>query len=406
MSSYTAKILTIGAELLKGSTLNTNAKYLSEHLTRLGFYVKAQISCDDQVREIKSELRRALSDSQLVIVTGGLGPTPDDVTRQAIADFCHVPLLFSKSQFACIKKLYRRFGKTVPKLVRLEALYPENAIPLINRYGIALGFYLEWQGRLIVVLPGVPYELVNMFTALVQPLLLKKFKGVAAQKSLMVRTVGVSEVKVMKLLGKDFFDTPFEFGIYPAAGEVAVRLASDKISTIHKLQRKIKKRLGALVYAFEDLSISDVVGALLKRKKKTLSVAESCSGGVLSSMITQTPGASDYFVGSIITYANRIKEDLGVPRALLARHGAVSKEVAKSLAVNIRAKFKTSYGLSITGVAGPSGGSTKKPVGLVYIGIATPNSVKTSKYVFWGDRQQIQIKAAKKALEILWRQIK
>lgn len=404
MTEAEASILTIGNELLRGNALNSNARFLGRELTSLGFQVISQSSCLDEMDEIQRALSQALSKADFIVLTGGLGPTPDDLTRDAVAQFFRVPLIFSKSQFSLISRYYRSRGRPIPDIVRREAMFPNNAKPLLNRYGVALGFSILLPGKLIIVLPGVPYELEGMFRHNVRGLIKAHFPSLRALPSFMARTVGLSEPEIMRRLGKDFFDRDFTFGIYPEPGEVTIRLQARSPQIIKKLKQKVRKRLAGSVYAEDEISLSQAVGNILKRRSKTLSVAESCTGGLLASEITKSPGASFYFIGSITTYSNRIKSDLvDVPKALLAKKGAASKEVALALASGIRSKMKTSLGIAVTGIAGPSGGSALKPVGLVHIAISTPRITQAWKFKFLGERIQIQIKAAKKALELLWR---
>jgi len=407
MKSVSASLLTIGDELLKGSVLNTNARYLSHELTALGFGVGRQTACRDQLSEIVEHIARDIERSDLVILSGGLGPTPDDVTREAIAEFCRVPLILSKSQLARIQKHYRRHGHAVvPAQVKQEAYYPKNAVPLTNRHGIALGFYLELGKKLMVVLPGVPRELEKMFDQLVRPLLKRRFRGISARPHLVIKIVGQSEPEIMQRLGRDFFKDSFDFGIYPDAGEVTLRLYADRQSILRRLHGIIKKRLGKFVYAYEDMSLTEAVGKLLTRRKKTLSVAESCTGGALSARIASVSGASRYFKGGITAYNNEIKKKMHISAGLLRKKGAVSEEVAASLANGIRQSMQTDFGIGVTGVAGPTGGSAKKPVGLVYIAVSTQAKTHVDRHLFWGDRHQIQIKAVHKSLEYLWQRIK
>ncbi|MCM8775805.1 MAG: CinA family nicotinamide mononucleotide deamidase-related protein [Candidatus Omnitrophica bacterium] len=406
--SVSAEIITVGHELLQGNILNTNARFLGRELTGLGFTVKRQVSCPDQVTEIRDCLKEALGRSQLVILSGGLGPTPDDVTREGVASCFHVPLVLSEAQFARIKWFYKKFRRqSVPDLVREEALYPQNAVPLINRYGIALGFYLVVDTSLVVVLPGVPSELENMFHQLVRPLLRSRFGCFKRGLQLVVKMVGISEPEVMRRLGDRFVSPLFQFGIYPECGEITIRIRSHQPAILQSLIKKIKTLLDDFVYAYEDVSLGAVIGKILTRKKATLSVAESCTGGLLSSHITTIPGASRYFKGGLTAYANEVKKEcLGISEVLLTRRGAVSQRVALEMAKKIRSKLKTTYGLGVTGIAGPSGGVRKKPVGLVYIALATPKKNHVWAHRFFGDRIQIQTRVVTQALEYLWREIR
>jgi nicotinamide-nucleotide amidase len=403
---HAAAVLTVGDELLKGCTLNTNARFIGECLSELGFRVVAQASCPDDKKMIAARLAEALGAAELVIVTGGLGPTPDDVTREAIADFFRVPLALSKVQHARILRYFRARRKRMPAIVRREACFPVNADPLVNRHGIALGFSIDCGRRLIVVLPGVPSEMEKMFRELVVPLLRLKFPGARPAAQLTAKIAGLSEPDIMRKLGRDFFDEPFDFGIYPAPSETTIRIQTATRPARERVRRRLKARLGASVFALEDISLARAVGARLRARRATLAAAESCTGGLFAAEITQVPGASRYFKGGITAYSDRVKaEALDVDPAMLRLKGAVSRQTALALARGVRRKLRATYGVGITGIAGPSGGSARKPVGTVFIAVAGPEGASAREFHFWGDRGQIREKAAKKALDLLWRRL-
>jgi len=402
-----AAILSVGNEVLRGSVVNTNAAFLGRELSNLGFEVISHGVCADSQEAIRFRLGDVLRRADLIIVMGGLGPTPDDVTREGIAAHFNVPLVFSDDQYRRLQKIYKRYGKRIPPLVKREAFYPQNAKPLINRFGIALGFSIEASQKIVIALPGVPSELTNMYFDVVLPLLKKKYVDLAATRKLVVRMTGTDEPYVMKRLGKDFFEESFDFGIYPSAGEIGIRILSDSLPVLRRLKTKIATRLKDWIYAWDETPLAEVTGKILTKKKKTLAVAESCTGGLLSSRITAIPGASTFFRGATVAYHSLVKEKLGVPAEVIRKHGEVSSQVAGELAKSVRARMESDYGIGITGIAGPGGGSAQKPVGLVYIGLASPDGkVQTWKYVFWGERHQVQDKAAVKALECLWRKIR
>jgi nicotinamide-nucleotide amidase len=402
----TAAILSVGNEVLRGSVVNTNAAFLGRELSGLGFEVISHGVCADSMEAIRFRLGEVLRRVDLVIMMGGLGPTPDDVTREGIAAHFKVPLIFSARQYRQLQKVYKRYGKRVPPLVRREAFYPENARPLVNRFGIALGFSIETGSKIVIALPGVPSELQNMYFDVVLPFLKKKYGDLFKSRKLIVRMAGISEPDVMKKLGKDFFDDPFDFGIYPSAGEIAIRILAEKAAILGRLKKKIAARLKDRIYGWDETPFSVVIGKILTRKKQTLAVAESCTGGLLASRITACSGASAYFRGGVVAYHANAKTDLGVPGKLIRERGEVSAEVASQLAKSVRIRMGSSFGIGITGIAGPGGGSSRKPVGLVYIGLASSDgTVRTWKHVFWGERHQIQDRAATKALEYLWRKI-
>lgn len=403
----TAAVLSVGNEVLRGSVVNTNAAFLGRELTNLGFEVTSHGVCPDSLEAIRFRLGDMIRRADIVIMMGGLGPTPDDVTREGVAAYFNVPLVFHKEQYKRIQDAYKRFGKRIPPLVKREAYYPDGATPLLNRFGIALGFSVETRGKLVIALPGVPSELENMFFDVVQPLLKKRYPRLSKKQKLIVKMTGISEPDVMKKLGKDFFDDPFDFGIYPAAGEVALRILTENKTIYDRIKRKIRTRLADWIYTWEEQSLSEVVGQWLAKKKQTLAIAESCTGGLLASQITQCAGASEYFRGATVAYHALVKKKLGVSEKLIKSHGEVSRQVAVDLAKWVRVRMESTYGLGITGIAGPGGGSRQKPVGLVYIGLALPSGeTKVWKHLFWGDRNQIQNRISVKALEYLWRQIR
>jgi nicotinamide-nucleotide amidase len=407
MTDFRAEILTIGNELLRGSTLNTNAQFLGRELTQLGFHVTAQWACRDNRQEICEVLAAVLDRTDLVVITGGLGPTPDDLTRDAVSDFFHSPLVFSKEQFQHVRAWYRFRGKPMPAIVRREALFPAVAEPLINPYGIALGFLIRRNRKMIVVLPGVPEELEKMYCQKVRRILLRHFPGLRPKPPLIIKAVGISEPGIMRRLGRSFFNLPAEFGVYPAAGETSIVVRTNNTSLQNRLRQIAKKRLGEFIYGWQDDSLPDVIGRLLRKKGYTLAIAESCTGGLLSHLVTQAAGASRYFRGAVTAYHNDIKIGFaGVQPATLIQYGAVSKETASELSRNIRNRMHASYGIGVTGIAGPGGGSTAKPVGTVFISIAGPRTVRTWRETFRGDRGQIQLRSAAKALEYLWRTIR
>jgi nicotinamide-nucleotide amidase len=246
-----------------------------------------------------------------------------------------------------------------------------------------------------------------MYSDVVLPLLKKKYGSFFKSRKLSVRMAGISEPDVMKKLGKDFFDVPFDFGIYPSAGEIAICILADKRDIFVRLKKKIEVRLKDWIYGWDETPLSVVIGKILTRRKQTLAVAESCTGGLLASRITACPGAALYFRGGVVAYHSSVKTDLGVPEKLIKKCGEVSAQVAVRLAKSVRARMRSSFGLGITGVAGPGGGSSRKPVGLVYIGLASPDgTARVWKHIFWGARCQIQDRAAVKALEYLWRKIR
>ncbi len=400
-----AEILNIGTELLTGSTLNTNAQYLGRELTDLGFEVTYQTSCRDELSAIQESLRAALKRSEVIFVSGGLGPTPDDITRESLAAFFQVPLVLSRAQYRQIQRHYRKRGQKVPFIVRREAEFPANAKPVFNRFGIALGFIIEHEKKVVIVVPGVPGELTRLYENHLRSYLKKKFPGIRRYSNLVVKTVGLSEPAVMHRLGRSFFKFGnFQFGIYPSVGEVSLRIYADQALLIRRLKRHILKVMKEYIFTFSEEMLEQAIARKLISKGWTVALAESCTGGQVSEKMTRVPGASRYFFGSVVAYQNDVKvKTVGVSKILIKRKGAASKEVALSLARGIREKFGTTLGVAVTGIAGPTGGTTGKPIGLMHIAIVSPHKSKTWEEHFAGDRGQIQNRASKKVLEYLWR---
>ena len=403
-SSSQAEILCIGTELTKGTVVNTNAAYLSKELTQLGFEVVGHSACQDDFKAIEESLGLALRRSDVVCVSGGLGPTPDDITRDALAAYFKVPLRFSAAQFRLIERLYQKRKRKVPALVRREAMFPANARPILNRFGIALGFVIEEHGKVVAVLPGVPGELTRLFEYRIKPLLRRRFKNLKPLSALVVKTVGLSEPAIMQRLGKSFFKLgAFQFGIYPSVGEVSLRLYSDRSSVIRRLKTHAQWVLGDSIYSFADETLDGVVAKALCERGITVCAAESCTGGKVSELFTRLPGASRYFRGAVVSYHDEAKiEFLRVPRETLQRYWAVSRQTALAMAEGARSRFQTTLGLSVTGIAGPAGESPSKPVGLVYLAVVSSKRRRVWEENFTGYREQIQARASKKLLEYLW----
>lgn len=400
----TAEILTIGAELLQGKTLNTNSKFLSERLTDLGVRVLYHATCDDDIAVICSAFKTAFQRSDLVIVTGGLGPTPDDLTREAVAAFFQSELVFHRNQYEHVRRILKKLRKKISPAVKMEAMFPEVGVPLLNQFGIALGFYIKQAGKLMVVLPGVPSELENLFETKVKKVIFSHFGSPDNLHCLSVSMIGIGEAQMMDRLGKAFFaKKDFQFGSYPVEGRIILRFKAEKKTTILRVKKEISHKLKPFIYEFGEEPIENRIAQLLVQKRKTVATAESCTGGLVAKKITDIPGSSGFFLGGLVAYHNRIKENiLSVDYKILSKYGAVSKQVASSMAAHIRAKFNSDYGISVTGIAGPGGGSAKKPVGLVWISIAEETREITHRFIFFGSRDRIRILAAERALFLFY----
>jgi len=405
----TAEIITIGDELLYGQAVDTNSVYLGERLTSLGIEVKYKSTVGDDVKEIVDAITLAMKRSDLVITTGGLGPTPDDVSKKAICDYFGRKLVLYEDILRKVESWYAKKGVKMPAIVRNQALLPEGTIPLSNDWGTAPGIFLEKKGKLLFALPGVPIEMERIFDNGIVPILKGKIprgKVIAFRK---IRTAGISEARLHEKLSSILEESgdvgiaflPSHFGV-----DLRLTIKSNNLTEaqrkLHDFEEKIQGKLEKYIYGAGEETLEKAVGDLLGEKKQTVAVAESCTGGLLGKKITNVSGSSDYFLGGVISYSDELKMKLlGVPKEVLEKEGAVSEKCALSMAEGVRKLTGADYGISITGIAGPTGGTVDKPVGLVYIGIATDKGSSARKYVFTKERELNRELSAQTALNLL-----
>lgn len=409
-----AEIICVGTELLVGSITNTNSRFLSQKLAENAIDVYHHITVGDNEERLIECLKTAANRADIIITTGGLGPTDDDITSRAVTRFLGRERLFHEKTYRQILKRFKDRRLRVDAIAKDQCYVPAGALVLDNQKGTAPGlfcpFFYEDAPKWLVVLPGPPRELEPMFVTQALPQIFKN-TGIAKQ-SFVVRAVrigGLLETQVAKKV-RDLLKLkpPVTVGIYAKPGNVELKIMS-KASTLRaasaaadKIERVIRRRLGNSVFGVDNDTLGSSVGALLKKQRATLSTAESCTGGLVSHMLTQTPGSSAYFNGGVIAYANHIKiKILGVSRETLSSQGAVSSRVATQMAQNIKQHFSTDYGLGITGIAGPDGGTRSKPVGLVYVAVSGPKRMRCIRLNLLGTRAEIKFSAAQKALELL-----
>lgn len=409
-----AEIISIGTELLLGSILNTNARFLSQRLAEQAIDVYHRTTVGDNVDRIVQSLKDACGRSDLLITSGGLGPTEDDVTVRAIAIFLGKPLYFHRRTHAAISKRLEKHRIQMTPLIDRQCTIPKGCMVLQNENGTAPALFCQFRFRnrkkYLAVLPGPPREMQPIFTKKILPLLVrnarlkKEFFRVRILKIAGALESEIAE-KVTDLLR---LKPPATVGIYASPGEVELKImakSSSKSKTyrmLHRIEKEIRRRLGRKIYGCDQETLSSVVGDLLRNRGQKLSMAESCTGGLAAHLVTETPGCSEYFQGGVVAYSNRVKTALlFIRRRLLAQYGAVSAAVAKKMAENTRIFFQTDFAVSITGIAGPTGGSSGKPMGLTFIAIARKSSVKCWRKQFFGSRQEIQAKSANMALDLL-----
>ncbi|MFO7942498.1 MAG: competence/damage-inducible protein A [Bacillota bacterium] len=409
-----AEIIAVGTELLLGEVLNTNAQYLSSECARLGIDVYHHVTVGDNRSRLVRALAEARERADLVLVTGGLGPTPDDITREAVAEAWGRKIVTDPELLDDIKTYFCNRHVEMTSNNESQAQMPEGAIPLRNSKGTAPGFYLDDGVAAVACLPGPPGELETMFSRVLVPLL--DSKGLIPKSHLYSRdvlTAGLGESTAASML-EDLIErqTDPTIATYSSAGTVRIRLTTRAESpeeaeeNFAAVLRKLKERIGEHIYGYDADTLSRRVGRDLSSRYLTLSLAESCTGGGLAAAITDTPGSSKYFLGGTVTYSNESKENLlGVATEILVEHGAVSEAVASAMAGGCRELFGSEIAISVTGVAGPGGGTDEKPVGTVCFGFAGPWGVETERHYFSGDRAGIRRRSCVYALVGLRRRL-
>ncbi len=384
--SSSAEIISVGTELLLGDILNSNAQFIAQQLAQLGIPHYYQTVVGDNPDRLKHAIAIASERSQILIFTGGLGPTPDDLTTETIANFFDTPLVENSEVVADITQKFAQRGRAMTDNNRKQALMPRGAGVLYNPVGSAPG--IIWQprsGLTILTFPGVPTEMKEMWRQIAVPYLKSQGWGQEIIVSRLLKFWGLSESSLAEKVA-DFFDLQNPtVAPYANFGEVKLRISAKASSEeaayqiIAPVEEQLRQIGGLDCYGSDEDTIASVVGDLLTITQTTLSIAESCTGGGLGQMLTSVPGSSRYFWGGVISYDNSVKQNLlGVDPNALAQHGAVSDIVAQQMAIGVRSRLNTTWGISITGVAGPDGGTETKPVGLVYIGLAGPDDQVTS----------------------------
>ncbi len=408
-----AEIVAIGTEMLLGQNVDTNSSWIARELALLGIDVYGFQAVGDNEKRLEAALKLACERSQMVITTGGLGPTVDDVSRKVIGRLAQKQLVFHDNLAKKIEERFAKFrpGKPFPKVNLNQAFVPQGATIIPNDNGTAPGFIIKVGKSHLACLPGVPSEMKAMFEETLKPFLKSLSPGGTIIKSRVFRTTGIDE----SALNEKILDI-FEKSTNPTVGVLAhwegvdIRLSSKAESEaqadrlIEGLGKTLTTRLPNFIYGWDQDNLETIVGRMLTTRKMTVATAESCSGGLIAHRITQVPGSSNYFLRGYVVYGNEAKNDaLKVDAELIQQKGAVSREVAEALATNVRRIAKSDVGLSTTGIAGPSGGSVEKPVGLVYIGISDDQSTQVCQFRFTGDRESVKKRTSQAALEILRR---
>ncbi len=408
-----AEIIAVGSELLTPYRLDTNSLFLTEQLNALGIEVRFKTIVGDDGDRLARVFREALGRSQVIIITGGLGPTMDDLSREVVAQVLGRQLREIPEIRKKIEERFARLGRPMPENNLRQALVPEGATWLDNKNGTAPGLWIEHDGATVMLLPGPPSELEALFQSECRPRLAR----IAPEERLKTRVykiVGLPESEVDHRIApiyQAYRNPTTTILATPGAIEVHIRARApseaEADALLNELGDKIELALGDHVFSTGGESLEEIVGMYLVIKQKTVAVAESCTGGLVSERLTRVPGSSNFFLGGAVCYSNALKTKLaGVPPALIEENGAVSKPVAQALAEGIRKRTGASIGLGITGVAGPSGGSAEKPVGLVFIGLADEPGTLIREFRFPGNRERVRQWASQAALEMIRRRLR
>ncbi|RMD90103.1 MAG: competence/damage-inducible protein A [Calditrichaeota bacterium] len=404
------EILTIGDEIITGHIDNTNASYLARQLTALGLDVKWLTAVGDQASDLRAALDLALTRAQVVIATGGLGPTHDDITKKVAAEYFNSSFVFVPEILQKIKAAFEARGRPMPKVNEDQAMVPEKARIIENPVGSAPGFWFEKDGKKCFFLPGVPAEMKAMCEQTVFPLL-KSYGQPRREK--IIRTIGIPESTLFEQIDNfKNLERLVKIAFLPRSGGVDIRLiatAENEEECERKLNQAVQylqQKFSKNIYGYDEQELEDVVAQLLFQLKKTVAVAESCTGGLLAHKLTNISGSSDYFERGVVSYSNQAKMDiLGVRAETLQKFGAVSEQTAVEMAQGVRKISRTDFGLSTTGIAGPTGGTPEKPVGLVYVGFADAHGAYAKRYHFFKDRLLNKNRAVMAALNILRKEL-
>ena len=391
-----AHIITIGDEILIGQVVDTNSAWMGQQLNMQGIQVGKIVTVSDTHKDITNAVDAAFSEADIILITGGLGPTKDDITKKALADYFGVDMRFSESTYNRIQRLFQKIGKSMTEAHHEQAYMPANADLLMNKMGTAPGMWIEDEGKVLVSMPGVPYEMKYLMEAEVLPKLKKQFPGKPiAHRTIL--TVGEGESRIADRIDPFLEALPpnIKMAYLPGIAQVRLRMTgtgddeNELNALLDKKVEELKPLISEFIYGFEKEKLEEVVGKMLIEKGKTLGTAESCTGGFLAHKITSIPGSSAYFMGSVITYSNAMKMDqLQVKSSTLKMHGAVSEETVKEMVQGALGLLKTDIAVAISGIAGPGGGTPEKPVGTIWIAIGDKNNTKTYQLNLWKDRMK------------------
>lgn len=406
-------ILTIGDEICIGQIVNTNSAWIAQRCTEIGYNILCHTVVRDDENQIMAELDRLLKLTDVVLITGGLGPTTDDLTKPALAKYFQSEMIFNETVFEGIREFYAQRGVTeILERNKNLAYLPSKCKPLQNALGTAPGMLFDLNDKIVVSMPGVPKEMQYIMSNSVLPMLVDRISKTSEEIVVyrILQTCGIAEsLLAEKLKDLDYDRYVYSLAYLPSYKGVRLRIGAkarkfeDAHLLLDKFQSEIQDIVGHYIYGEGEILLAEVVGKLLTQQKKTVAVAESCTAGMLGSEFTKVPGSSDYFLGGVIVYSNEAKINiLGVNYNTIKHFGAVSRETAVEMAQNVRQLYKSDFGIAITGIAGPGGGTPEKPVGTVWIAIADKDSFLAEKYLFGIDREINRERSVGQALTLLY----
>jgi nicotinamide-nucleotide amidase len=408
-----AEIISIGDELLIGQVINSNQAEIAAALNSVGVFADRMSTVGDSMQDILDAFARALETHDVVTVTGGLGPTHDDITRQAVCTFFDTDLIRDEQTLAHVRLLFSRRNLKILTRNEDQALVPRGCTVIHNLHGTAPGFLFERSGKAFFVMPGVPFEMRGMIENFILPYFRKRNPGqVIFHRTIL--TTGIAESFLAEKIGnvETMLGSSATLAFLPSPMGVRLRISVKHADATHasaeivRIESLLRERIEKFVYGVDEEILESVVGRLLTQSNQTIAVAESCTGGLITDRLTNVPGSSSYLERGIVAYSNGSKiQMLGVAPEILETHGAVSREVAEAMAHGVRRISKTDIGLSTTGIAGPSGGSTEKPVGLVWIGYADRKNSFALRFHFGNDRRRVKERASQAALELVRRKL-
>jgi nicotinamide-nucleotide amidase len=409
-----AEIINIGDELLIGQVVNTNASWMAQELNLSGFEVSRVVVIHDKREDILDALNTAAAHADIILLSGGLGPTSDDITKQTLCEYFDTKLIFHEASYKNIERLFGSRGIVISEINRQQAELPENCKPLLNSQGTAPGMLFEKNGKVFISLPGVPFEMKMLMTVQVIPELIERFKATEIIHRT-INTTGIGESSLADEIKEWESSLPeyIKLAYLPAPGIVRLRLSgqgADRDNLIKEIafyEKKLQKIIPEYIFGYDDETLEVVLGKLLIEKNLTISTAESCTGGYIAHRITSVSGSSRYFKGSIVAYSNEIKNSiLSVPFNTIEKYGAVSSEVVSLMAEKARQLLNSDVSIAVSGIAGPEGGTPEKPVGTVWIAIATNNGTNTFQYLFGDNRERNIIRTGAAAMHLMIREIK